>query len=225
MRASKSRVAVIVIYVLVWSILIAGCFGYYFMFQPINTTQGLNQHCRRAPESDGLRVVKINRSVKFQNLAGKITVSCKLELQDQASLVFDNVSFTTDKFVIENTTSSNSLSIFHSSFKSKTGGFIAKLQTNNSQITIRNSRFEYPLSVAVAVGADDDDSKATLAVSGSYFKSTGDGSSGIGLISSDQGAYADNRFVVNPSEEFAFVIAAHCSSKNNIGASPRCTLD
>lgn len=213
--------------VIVIGVLIAGSWRVYdsVLIQGIT---GLNRRCQYAPKEEGINTVRLKHSFRLVNQKGSLTQACRIVLQNKASLEIDHSELTTDKLVIlaqEPENQTNELRITHSTLTSRTGGLLIRLQNKTSQVFITESKFDYPLSIVISAGSDEEASKSLLVVKNSTFRSKHKDSRGIGLISTGDGQYFGNRFELTQNDDFAYVVAVRCQAANNLNSSPRCQLN
>jgi hypothetical protein len=184
----------------------------------------LKQQCANSGEQDGFGRALISGQILIEASKAAIGRPCELLIQAGASLTISGSKLSTKNLVISDDPTaslSSHLQIVNSNLNGQKSGFQVLLKAPGSQMSITNSSFDYDLSLGVTVGTSGPASGAKLTVSHSRFRSVGTNSEGINLVSTGQGLFDHNDFVLM-GHQTALLLAPNCVLENNVGANQRC---
>lgn len=185
----------------------------------------LDKQCSK-PVEDGFGVVRLGSNTVITSQTGTIKSDCIIELQEGIRLELTDVKITSQKLYIRNAegAKNTSLSINGSVLSSPSGGFQVSFSNTSSAAKISSSRLEYPLSVGIAVGKDDEDFSAWLQIEDSEFISNNSNSEGIYMASTGSATFKRNNFELYEVDDFALLLAPNCSEEANTGANQNCQV-
>lgn len=177
------------------------------------------QQCASSVGSDGFGVASVKGKQTISHQSANIGVPCRLQLYPGAALTMLDVALATNKLFIGDNlsaTQATSLSLTRVMFKGNAAGLQISLKAKGSRVDINRSQLNYPLSVGVAVGADEDVT-ARLSILGSELQSTGNLSEGIVLVSTGRAIFKGNKFSLSLADDAALLVAPDCQQANNKG--------
>lgn len=193
----------------------------------VSSLADLQQQCVKHIDQDGFGQANLG-DVNIQNETGQILKPCKLHLKTGSTLQMNNVQLTTKNLLIDNQSppkphqKPSHIVINHSQLSGPQAGFQIELKATNSTVAIQDSQIDYPLSVGIAVGAGDSDTKASLVIIRDTVLSNGPNSEGITLATTGQATFRDNQFELNDPSDIAILLGNHCELVNNSHANQRC---
>lgn len=184
----------------------------------------IDKQCRDSVDEDGFGHATVSDS-QIKNQTGKISVDCILKIPNGTTVQMQNLQLTTKKLLIEagesNETRSH-LVLTNVNWSSPDGGLQITMQPNYSTLSIKDSQFDYPLSIGAAIGVLDDDLQTAINVQNSQFTSKGQNSDGIQLVAIGDANFTDNQFYLSKQDDIALILGQNCKLKNNSNANQRC---
>lgn len=194
---------------------------------PQYSLAAVTEDCKKSVQSDDFGRAEIKDSLIVRDQTATFAVPCKVQLAAGVRLELINTNLTTKNLFITNLDpeSYTEFVLEDSTLTGSESGLQISLQGRNSQLTIRRGTFDYPLSIGLAVGANDDDNQAGLFITGSRFRSTGGSSEGIVLASTGKAEVTSNEFISADPDRAAFLLAAECLQNNNRGINPACQAE
>lgn len=183
----------------------------------------ISKQCAESIDTDGFGVATIRGNLRIVNQSGDIDVDCRIRLLDGANLALVNSQLSSQKLlVIDNPAAArpSRLDLNKAKLSSNAGGIQISLKSRGSRVNIKNSQLNYPLSVGVTVGADDE--RAALTAVNSQLSSLGESSEGIVLVSTGKAVFSDSQFKLSRTDDVALLLAPDCRANRNVGADLAC---
>ncbi len=177
------------------------------------------EQCQQSVQNGGFGSVILRGQVTVSGGAGRVPVPCKLELAADAHLEILNATIATQHLFITSLSESGGparVTITGSTLTGRSAGLQISLGGTDSHIEVTDSTLDYDASIGLAAGSGDDDTQASLFISGSTFLSAYAGSEGIILVSTGRATVQNSRFKALAAEA-VFLLAPVCLNSNNIG--------
>jgi hypothetical protein len=185
--------------------------------QKVVRSNSLDQRCRRTVGADGFGTVRLTGTTNLDKQTVKITVNCRWQLLPGARLNITKSHLLVEKLLITSSLGPGQatwMQLANSDLKGQ--GLQVQLKAAASQVQIKDSRFSFPLSIGVSVGAGDSDQQARLHVKNSTLVSSGASSRGIVLASTGEGHFQNNHFGLRSGDQ-AIMLAVDCQASQNVG--------
>lgn len=183
----------------------------------------LAQQCAKAEWQNGFRHVHLEGDIVIRDITFELTEPCKIQLAADTHLEIINSQLTTAHLFITAADTESSVSVFitDSTLRGPAAGLQVSVRGAGSYIQVSHATLDYAASIGLAVGADDQDQQAGLAVNNSVFYSQDTASEGIVLVSTGRATVNESHFET-ATPDGVFLLATDCSTHNNLGIVTDC---